>query len=98
MTSNRIVTVSDTAMDGPTVRWFRTLGAANVDEPMVTACRARVEVRSTVGTLEDACKLAELVDEAAGVMLALRAGEDVRNLATHRRRTLLSGVEPLDEP
>lgn len=78
------VTVTPTIMDGTVVRWFTTAYAMEDCRPVVSASREGVSGHHGHIT-------PELFDAAWAAHLAIKAGQDVNHLATHRRRGVFSG-------
>jgi len=90
-----VVTVTATVMDGPVVRWYRTLAAAELGREYMSASRNGVLVREYLHTVPEA----EL-DAAQAAHRALSASPraDVRDLATHRRDGLSGPLVPVVRP
>ncbi|WP_395109806.1 hypothetical protein [Actinomadura sp. SCN-SB] len=75
-----VVTVTHTIMDGPVVRWYRDLTAAELNSCLLSASRTGVMIHGEV-YLHDLP--AEWITAAELAHKSLKAGADVSGLATH---------------
>jgi hypothetical protein len=91
--SSMIVIVTPTIEDSAVVRWYASEIAANLGHELVSASRYRVLFHGDLG--EDPEHAKELLDLAYRTRDRIRAGEDVGDLATHRKG--LSGALELVE-
>lgn len=86
------VTVTPTIQDGTVIRWFRSDGAMDRCEPVVSASRKAVIVhRYDIETTVDREELNHLVDWALGWQVRIKMGEKMSHLATHEREHTFGG-------
>jgi hypothetical protein len=85
-----IVIITPTIMDGAVLRWYVSKSAAENGDESLSASRNGVRV---FGYLDDVP--AEVLEQAKRAYETLRAGGDVKNLATHRMSMFSRVLEPI---
>lgn len=93
-----VVTVNVTIMDGVVVRWFRSVGHAEVGEAVVAASRhgLTVDIGSTILPLAAVDGLVETVTRAAEVARSINLGANPSYLATHRKEGMFGPLVPVE--
>lgn len=95
MTDQAVITVNATIMQGPCVRWYRSVGDAENNRPALSASREGVAVHATYLTDVPDAWVADAKRAHGQLRRAPRA--DMTSWATHERREVLGARSgPLD--
>jgi hypothetical protein len=95
MSEQAVITVTTTIMQGTCVRWFRDVGAAANQRPVLSASREGVAVHATYLTDVPDAWVADAKRAHGQLRRAPRA--DMTSWATHERREVLGARSgPLD--
>lgn len=90
-----VVTVTPTIMDGTVVRWYANLAAAENRHEYLSASRNAVMVDAEMKDTAEVGEIVTAIQRACDVMVRLRRGDDVRDLATHDRPFASRRLDPV---